>query len=182
MIRNPLRTFSIALTFSCLILGPWADAWAADKHLAAIDSYPTTHHIRTLFLILMENHNWTGDGNMDIKGNAAAPYINKTLLPLASHAEHYYDPPGNHPSLPNYLWLEAGTNFGILDDGPPSQHHQSTTNHFVTFLRNAGISWRTYQENITGTNCPTTDGYPYAVKHNPFAYFDDIVNNYCISA
>jgi len=130
-----------------------------------------------VFIILMENHNWS-----TVYGSSNAPYINNTLLPMSSYATQYYNPPGIHPSLPNYLWLEAGTNFGIYNDSPPSVNHQSTTNHFVTFLHNAGISWKTYQENIAGTNCPTTDSYPYYVKHNPFAYFDDIVNNYCISA
>ena len=130
-----------------------------------------------VFIILMENHNWSS-----IYGSSNAPYINNTLLPMASYATQYYNPPGIHPSLPNYLWLEAGTNFGISNDSPPSVNHQSTTNHFATFLHNAGISWKTYQENIPGTNCPTTDSYPYYVEHNPFAYFDDIVNSYCISA
>jgi len=177
MIRNPLRTFSIALTISCLILGPWADAWAADKHLAAIDSNPSTHHIQTVFLILMENHNWTGDGNLDIKGNLAAPYINKTLLPMASHAEQYYNPPGNHPSLPNYLWLEAGTNFGIYNDNPPSQNHQGTHKHVVTQMDAARISWKSYDENISGQVCPLVDGGSYAVRHDPFVYFDDVTNH-----
>jgi len=27
------------------------------------------------------------DGNLDIKGNPSAPYINKTLVPIASHAD-----------------------------------------------------------------------------------------------
>ena len=127
-----------------------------------------------VFIILMENHNWSS-----IVGSSSAPYINNTLLPMASYCTQYYNPPGIHPSLPNYLWLEAGTNFGIYNDSPPSVNHQSTTNHFVTQLRNAGISWKTYQENITGMTCPTTDSYPYYVKHNPFAYFDDVVNNNC---
>ncbi len=130
----------------------------------------------TVFIILMENHNWSS-----IKGSASAPYINNTLLPMASYAEQYYNPPAIHPSLPNYLWLEAGTSFGIANDSPPSVNHQSTTNHFVTRLRNAGISWKTYQENITGATCPTTDSYPYYVKHNPFAYFDDVVASGCTS-
>src|SRR5438270_11702053 len=66
---------------------------------------------RTVFLIMMENHNWA-----QIKGSPSAPYINSVLLPMASHAEQYYTPPRLHPSEPNYLWLEAGTNFGILND------------------------------------------------------------------
>src|SRR5713101_5903118 len=91
----------------------------------------------TVFIILMENHNWS-----EINGSSSAPYINNTLLPMASHAEQYYDPSGNHPSLPNYLWLEAGQNFGIFNDDPPSSNHQSTANHLVTLLKNAGISWK----------------------------------------
>ncbi|HEY3664252.1 MAG TPA: TIM-barrel domain-containing protein [Chthoniobacterales bacterium] len=130
----------------------------------------------TVFVILMENHNW-----VDIKGSASAPYINNTLLPMASYCDQYYNPPAIHPSLPNYLWLEAGTNFGILNDSPPSTNHQTTTSHFVTQLKNAGISWKTYQENISGATCPTTDSYPYYVKHNPFAYFDDVTVSGCTS-
>jgi len=129
---------------------------------------------RTVFIILMENHNWS-----EIKGNADAAYINNTLLPMASYTDQYYNPASIHPSEPNYLWLEAGTNFGILNDNLPASNHQSTTSHFVTQLKNAGISWRTYQENITGTTCPETDNYPYAPKHNPFAFFDDVTNAGC---
>lgn len=163
-------------------------------HAVAQDSAPAAHHIKTVFIILMENHNWTGDGNLDIKGNPAAPYINKTLLPLASHAEQYYNPPGNHPSLPNYLWLEAGTNFGILNDGPPSQNEQKTSKHMVALLKNAGVSWKAYEENVTGKVCPLVDSGPidpdgdplYAVRHEPFCYFSDDTNDlnahsqYCI--
>src|SRR5919202_1696458 len=127
------------------------------------------HAIKTVFLIVMENHNWS-----DIKGNPSAPYINHTLLPRAAHAEQYYNPPGNHPSLPNYLWLEAGTNFGLGDDDNPSAHHLGTTHHLVTLLRHAGISWRAYQEGISGTACPLTRNGAYAPRHNPFVYFDDV--------
>lgn len=130
----------------------------------------------TVFVILMENHNWSS-----ILGSASAPYINATLLPMSSYCDQYYNPPAIHPSLPNYLWLEAGTGFGITNDSPPSVNHQTTTNHFVTQLKNAGISWKTYQENISGTICPTTDSYPYYVKHNPFAYFDDVTISGCTS-
>jgi alpha-D-xyloside xylohydrolase len=131
----------------------------------------------TVFVILMENHNWSS-----ILGSTNASYINNTLLPMASYCDQYYTPPGNHPSEPNYLWLEAGTNFGIFDDNPPSANHQSTTAHFVTQLTNAGISWKTYQEDINGTTCPTTDSPPYYVKHDPFVFFDDVVNSNCTSA
>jgi len=135
-------------------------------------------NIRTVFLIMMENADWS-----TIKGSSSAPYINRTLLPIASHAEQYYNPPNNHPSLPNYLWLEAGTNFGILNDNLPSQNQQSTTSQLVDLLEAAGISWKTYQEDegsgaYDGTDCPIgIEGNYYDVNHNPFVYFDDVTNN-----
>ena len=134
--------------------------------------------IRTVFLILMENTDWSS-----ISGSSSAPYINGTLLPVASHAEQYYNPPNMHPSLPNYLWLEAGTNFGIFDDNDPSQNAQNTGSHLVNLLEAAGISWKTYQEDegsgaFDGTYCPIgNDGNYYDVNHNPFVYFDDVTNN-----
>jgi phosphatidylinositol-3-phosphatase len=125
--------------------------------------------IQTVFVILMENENWSS-----IHGSPDAPYINQVLLPTGSHCEQYYNPPGLHPSEPNYLWLEAGTNFGIRDNNDPSVNHQNTTNHLVALLRNAGISWKTYQEDVSGTYIPLTATNAYAPRHNPFVYFDDV--------
>ncbi len=127
--------------------------------------------IKTVFVIMMENKSWS-----NILGNSSAPYINKTLLPMASYANQYYDPPKNHPSLPNYLWLEAGTNFGITKDGTPAQFHQSTTNHFVTLLQNAGYNWKAYAEGITGTVCPLLQKGSYTPRHNATLYFDNVTN------
>ena len=135
-------------------------------------------NIHTVFLILMENVNWSA-----LKGSGSAPYINNTLLPMASYCEQYYTPPGLPGSLPNYLWLEAGTNFGVLDSSDPSAHTFNSTNHLVTLLTNANISWKSYQENISGTNCPVSSSGLYAAYHNPFVYFRDVTSDsgYCIA-
>src|SRR5437899_783170 len=138
-----------------------------------------TSAIRTVFLIVMENTDWSS-----IKGSSSAPYIN-SLLPIAAHAEQYYNPPNNHPSLPNYLWLEAGTNFGISSDPNPPQRTSSP--HLANMLDTAGISWKTYQEDegsgaYDGSDCPNYgEGNWYDVNHNPFVYFTDVTNNstYC---
>jgi hypothetical protein len=137
--------------------------------LSSVASANSLPPIQTVFVILLENHNWTG-----FKDSADAPYLNNTLLPMASHCEQYYNPPGIHPSLPNYLWLEAGTNFGIFDDNDPVDDHQATTEHLVTQLENAGISWKAYQEDIEGTYVPLHDFNGYGVRHDPFVYFDDV--------
>lgn len=127
--------------------------------------------VKNVFVIVLENHDWSA-----FKGSSRAPYLNRTLLPQASHAEQYYNPPGIHPSLPNYLWIEAGTNFGVTNDNDPSSNHQSTTSHLVSELAKAGVSWKTYQEDISGTICPLTGVNKYAPKHNPFIYFDDVTD------
>jgi len=125
--------------------------------------------VQTVFVILLENHNWA-----DFEGSADAPFINGTLLPQGSHCEQYYNPPGLHPSEPNYLWLEAGTNFGIRDDNDPASNHQNTTCHLTAQLGSAGISWKTYQEDIAGDVVPLTTINGYRPKHNPFVFFDDL--------
>src|SRR2546425_8368077 len=154
----------VTLAFAFLVLGFGAQSNAQSKH-----------NIQTVFIILMENHNWTGTHNAtSIEGSRYAPYINSVLLPMASHTEEYFNPPAIHPSLPNYLWLEAGTNFGILNDDLPSQNHQSTSHHLVNLLEAAGLSWRTYQEDISGTACPLTNVGMDDVNHDPIVYFDDL--------
>jgi len=125
----------------------------------------------TVFMIVMENHNWSS-----IKNSPSAPYINQSLLPIASSTEQYYNPPGIHPSEPNYLWLEAGTHFGITDDGDPQTNHQATSAHLVTLLTQAGISWKSYQEDISGTDCPLQSQGLYGAKHNPMVFFDDVTD------
>src|SRR5579884_1575180 len=83
------------LLAACGSSGPDFDAPTPGKLSTAM---PSGHHIKTVFLIVMENHNWS-----DIAGSSHAPYINGTLLKQATYATQYYNPPGNHPSLPNYI-------------------------------------------------------------------------------
>lgn len=143
----------------------------------------TTHHIKTVFVIVMENESWCS-----IQGNADASYINQTLLTTGAWAKNYKGPKngGLHPSEPNYIWLEAGDNLGITNDNDPSSNHQSTTQHLVTEMKNAGVTWKSYQEDISGTTCPLTSVNNYAPKHNPNVFFDDVTGNlnpsdqYCI--
>jgi len=112
------------------------DSATASDHYCVFANYnfptsapPSLQSIQKVFVIVMENQNWSA-----IRGSSSAPYINNTVLPMASHAEQYYNPPNNHPSLPNYLWLEAGTNFGFTSDLLPPSAHQNTTNHLVRLL------------------------------------------------
>src|SRR5215470_20252078 len=117
--------------------------------------------IQTVFVIAMENHNWTQPASQtspgQIFGNPAAPYINSLVTPgnpnaaQTSYAKNYQNTgTGIHPSEPNYIWAEAGSNLGVSNDNDPfaasGGTNQSTTQSLSNLLQNSGQSWRSYQE------------------------------------
>jgi phospholipase C len=120
----------------------------------------------TVFTIVMENHS-----RGQIFGNKQAPYINQLANDNAV-AEGYHDS-FVHPSEPNYFWMVAGQNFGVLDDADPGSHHLDSQAHIADQIELAGLSWKAYQESM-GDPCGLTSHGRYAAKHNPFAYFNDI--------
>lgn len=121
----------------------------------------------TVFTIVMENHD-----RDEIIGNAAAPYINQ-LAHEHAIAAGYHDS-FVHPSEPNYIWMIAGENFGILNDNDPGRSNTiASTSHLADQLEASGFSWKTYQESM-GTPCRLQSNGLYAAKHNPFIYFSDI--------
>jgi hypothetical protein len=137
--------------------------------------------VKTVFVIAMENHNWTQPANQftggiqQIRNNPNAPFINSLVNGNAvvvidgkevnvskqvAYATAYHNvlatPSGNnthvHPSEPNYLWAEAGTNFGVFNDNDPFKAvggtNQDTTQHLSSFLTRAGKTWKSYQEDV----------------------------------
>jgi len=132
--------------------------------------------IKKVFVIAMENHNWTQPANQFSGGiqqiylNPAAPFINSLVNGTAqvnlsnqtvsigdqvAYASAYHNvlatPSGSnphiHPSEPNYIWAEAGTNLGIANDADPYPSNvQNTSLHLTALLDKAGISWKSYQE------------------------------------
>jgi len=117
--------------------------------------------IQTVFVIAMENHNWSQPASQTSPGqilnNPAAPYINSLVTPgnpnaaQTSYASNYRNAgTGIHPSEPNYIWAEAGSNLGVSNDNDPfaasGGTNQSTTQSLSNLLQNSGQSWRSYQE------------------------------------
>jgi phospholipase C len=120
----------------------------------------------TVFTIVMENHS-----RGQIFGNTNAPFINR-LASENAVAEGYHDS-FVHPSEPNYFWMVAGQNFGVLDDADPGSHHLGATSHIADQIEGVGLSWKAYLENM-GEPCGLTSHGRYGAKHNPFVYFNDI--------
>src|SRR3954470_2554446 len=76
-------------------------------------------NIQTVFLILMENVSWP-----DLVNGTNAPYIKNILVPQSSYASNMFIVPGTFGSLPQYLWLESGTHWGVTNDSSdPGSHH-----------------------------------------------------------
>lgn len=150
---------------------------------AALEDLPTTtpdesatlrstHALKTAFVIVMENHNWSS-----IEGNRSAPYINDVLLPSGAFAASYRDNPKHiHPSEPNYIWMEAGDNLAVADNDNPDENYRTTKKHLVTLLATAGVRWRSHQQGIDGKTCPLTPQGDYAPKHNPMVFFTDVTD------
>lgn len=114
-----------------------------------------------VFVIDMENHNFTQPSSYTsteaLANNPAAPYMNSLITPgnpnaaQTSYASNYTNvATGIHPSEPNYIWQEAGSNLGVLSDNQPYQTpggtNQNTTQHLTGLLQSAGITWKSYQE------------------------------------
>ena len=154
---------------------------------------PAVQQIGDVFHIAMENHNWTQPASLNasinpIYGDTAAPYINSLVTPGNSNAAQvsyetaYYNAgTGEHPSEPNYLWAEAGTNFNPTSTvGTPTSTTKGTLNgsainsdpdpsaasgnifsaafaaqHLTGQLNAAGIPWKNYQEDVQYSSSPT---------------------------
>jgi phosphatidylinositol-3-phosphatase len=130
--------------------------------------------VKKVFVIALENHNWTQPNPLSspqqLFQNPAAPFINSLasgtsgISSQVAYARGYINAaPGDHPSEPNYLWAEAGTNFGVNNDDDPYKTCtptpvpdtvQNTNQHLSAFLTAAGESWKSYQEDtdVDSTN------------------------------
>ena len=149
--------------------------------------YPSAHAqaVKTVFVIPMENHNWTQPDNQfsgpiqQIFQNPNAPFINSLVNGTAvatingkqvnisqqvAYATNYHNVlatdggnnPHIHPSEPNYVWAEAGTNFGGFTDADPFAPQSGTGAiqvqdnqlHLTRLMTQCGVTWKSYQEDI----------------------------------
>jgi phospholipase C len=121
----------------------------------------------TVFTIVMENHS-----SGQIFGSVDAPFING-LAAQGAIAAGYHDS-YVHPSEPNYIWMVAGQNFGILNDNDPGPSNTiASQSHLADQIERAGLTWRAYEEGM-GPPCGLQSHDRYAAKHDPFVYFSDI--------
>ena len=160
-----------------------------------------------VFVIAMENHNFTQPNPASSPAaNSRQPgltrrFLNSLITPgnpnaaRVSYALNYYNTGnGVHPSEPNYVWAEAGSDFGVHTDADPKNPPAATRS--MTTASIWSPSWtppaspgRTTRRTSSSAPAPTnsasgsnttvinafygTTQYNYAVKHNPMAFFSD---------
>jgi phosphatidylinositol-3-phosphatase len=129
----------------------------------AASAVPSFSHV---FVIVMENHEYNS-----VIGNPAAPYTNG-LVASYGLATNYFA--ASHPSLPNYLALTAGSTFGIASDCTTC--FVSATN-IADQVEGSGRSWKAYMEDMPVPCYTGASSGNYAMKHDPFMYYNDIRNN-----
>jgi acid phosphatase len=116
-------------------------------------------------MVLEENHSYS-----EVIGNSAMPYLNSLVSQYGLATEYFAN---THPSIGNYFMLTTGQ-LVTNDDGFTGT---VGVDNIARDLITAGKTWKSYAESIPSTGYTGSDVYPYRKRHNPFAYFTDVVNS-----
>jgi hypothetical protein len=119
-----------------------------------------------VIVVMLENAEYG-----EVIGSASAPYVNSLARRYGLMTQSYAI---RHPSLPNYLALTSGSTQGVESDCTDCS--VSATN-IVDQLERAGITWGAYLEDFPSPCFTGAQSGAYAKKHNPFAYYADIVGS-----
>ncbi|MDB5174016.1 MAG: phosphoesterase [Phycisphaerales bacterium] len=171
--------------------------------LGSLASSSRADGVGTVFVIAMENHNFTQPSTFtsiqQLQGNTAAPYLNSLITPgnsnaaMTSYATNYTNAgQGVHPSEPNYIWAEAATNYNaatntiITTDADPSVAAKNIfdpnqTQHLTALMNQQHVSWTNYQEDYqvsgNGPLKSSSGNYPGGAT-NP--YYGSTQYNYAV--
>jgi len=98
------------------------------------------------------------------------PYLNSLATQYGLATQYYANA---HPSIGNYFMLTTGQ----LISNDDSFSGTVSVDNIVRQLIAAGKTWKSYAESIPSPGYTGGDSYPYAKRHNPFAYITDVVNS-----
>ena len=201
MLKMKYQLSVCALALSGAVSWGGFAAHAEDRKGDRDDDRNEGRHVKKVFVIAMENHNWTQPSTQTspqpIAQNPAAPFINSLVSGTSgisgevAYATAYQNADfGIHPSEPNYIWAEAGTNFGVTNDDTPYHADctpdtvQGSHEHLSAFLTKARKTWRSYQEDtdVDSHNVPLMQSQWTVPLFNLAGLFTGGVNAYNYSA
>lgn len=133
---------------------------------------PTVSHPAvegTVFTIVFENEN-----AQDALDPQKAPYFYQ-ISQEWSNAEAYVS--DTHPSLVNYILMTSGKTNGIDNNNDPGDNKKIPgRENLADQLDEAGVKWRAYMESMGGS-CKLASTDLYAPRHNPFVYYETMVDD-----
>jgi phosphatidylinositol-3-phosphatase len=124
-----------------------------------------------VFIVVEEDHSYSS-----VVDSSSMPYLNRLISQYGLATQYFAN---THPSLLDYLWLASGSNDGITVSECETALGPLDVDNAVRELNAAGVSWRAYMENMPSVGfmgCSSPDGL-YVMRHNPFAYFSDVVSS-----
>jgi len=132
----------------------------AGPSVAPLVTFPTA--IKHVFIVVLENANRSTT-------LSNGPFESSLQTKYAYDSKYYGI---CHPSAPNYLAMTSGKTYQCGSDN----YNTYASTNLGYLAQQAGLSWGAFMESMPKA-CDTTTVSPYAVKHNPFVYYTDIVKN-----
>jgi phosphatidylinositol-3-phosphatase len=149
--RSPI---SAAAALGTAVLVSACQPAALGPGAASPSPSPAAESTGHVFVIVLENRSYDEAMQQPYIANLASTYAVATDYSAVAS-----------PSLPNYLAMTSGSTWGVEDNA----YHPLPRTGLGTQLTQANITWKAYTEGFTG-DCFDSP-YPYALKHNPFAYY-----------
>ena len=129
---------------------------------ASAVSVPVFSHV---FVVVEENH-----GYSSVIGSSSMPYLNSLASKYGLATQYYAN---THPSIGNYFMMTTGRLITNNDSYSTTVTVDNLARRFLT----AGKTFKSYAESMQPTTYGYKDVYPYVRRHNPFAYFSDVINS-----
>jgi phospholipase C len=160
-----VRRLPLLLLFFCAFSSGHARAVTCAGRSVSGSSRPAPR-LERVVVIVMENKSCTA-----VIGSRDAPYLNGLARRAAFAARSFAL---TTPSLPNYLGLTGGSTFGVTTDCAGCRVRAT---NLVDQLERAHVSWKAYMEGMPMPCYRGARAGLYVKRHNPFAYYADIVSN-----
>jgi phosphatidylinositol-3-phosphatase len=132
---------------------------------ATVTVQPGVPQVAHVFLVMEENHSYS-----EVIGNSSMPYFNSLAQQYGLATQYYAD---THPSIGNYFMLTTGQIITNNDYYAGTVSADNLVRHFLS----AGITWKSYAEDLPSVGYTGGDSGNYMQHHNPFTYFTDVVNS-----
>jgi phosphatidylinositol-3-phosphatase len=162
---TPVKRLAAVVLFA-LALAAYASSSLSSAQITVTPNHPpSVTHPSKVLVVMEENESFT-------QAWGGMPYL-KSLALKYGYVNNNYHAVGN-PSEPNYLAIAGGSTFGVTDDNYPSANYGKVGSAGTVFGQalSTGHTAKIFAEGMPSNCYPSNGGTQYAVKHNPWPYFN----------